>query len=478
QNVRVRFAPSPTGFLHIGGLRTALYNYLFACANNGKFIVRIEDTDRTRIVEGAASSMLSTLERIGLHPDESPKHGGEYGPYVQSERLQHYQRVAHELIQNGAAYRCFCSPRRLSILKKDQRRRKETERYDNRCRDLTEGNIACNVAEGKPFVIRLKLKANFISIKDALFGKVGHNSYFEGDPVLLKSDGFPTYHLANVVDDHMMQISHVIRGKEWLTSTSKHVQIYEALGWDLPTFIHLPLLINTDGSKLSKRQVGKFFSGYSPSALLNFMAYYGSGFPGLRFYLISSYHSSQLVLSDAIVNFSKLDEFSTILTKYILDGNKSELQHMREALYKLVQQKYATTHAVVLPLLTQYKYLNIKLLTTQGHITKLNDLILKEYQYLWIRPEVQILPDHKVFHEAVCSLIRHLNTISWTSQDIESISSILSQHCKENGCSYPNLMKFLRQVFTNKEQGPKIADLLHMLGREETVCRLNNALSS
>uniref|UniRef100_H2ZFM3 Glutamyl/glutaminyl-tRNA synthetase class Ib catalytic domain-containing protein n=1 Tax=Ciona savignyi TaxID=51511 RepID=H2ZFM3_CIOSA len=259
-------------------------------------------------------------------------------------------------------------------------------RYDNRCRDLTEGNIACNVAEGKPFVIRLKLKANFISIKDALFGKVGHNSYFEGDPVLLKSDGFPTYHLANVVDDHMMQISHVIRGKEWLTSTSKHVQIYEALGWDLPTFIHLPLLINTDGSKLSKRQVGKFFSGYSPSALLNFMAYYGSGFPGLRFYLISSYHSSQLVLSDAIVNFSKLDEFSTILTKYILDGNKSELQHMREALYKLVQQKYG----VLLKSKAIFKYIFLvaTLLTTQGHITKLNDLILKEYQYLWIRPEV------------------------------------------------------------------------------------------
>ncbi|XP_078488921.1 nondiscriminating glutamyl-tRNA synthetase EARS2, mitochondrial [Ciona intestinalis] len=499
KEVRVRFAPSPTGFLHIGGLRTALYNYLFARANNGKFIVRIEDTDQTRVVDGATSSLLSTLEWAGLHPDESPEKGGEFGPYIQSERIKSYQTIANKLVDTGAAYRCFCSQRRLSILKKDQIKRKETGRYDNRCRELTEFEINSNLDQKVPYVIRLRLKDEFHQIEDALFGKVSHNAHFEGDPVILKSDGFPTYHLANVVDDHMMQISHVIRGKEWLTSTTKHVQIYEALGWEVPTFMHLPLLINKDGSKLSKRQGDVYVEesrakGYSPSALLNFMAYYGSGFPNITFPVCASNHYEllnilersfnpyRLVLSDAIVDFSKLDDFSTSLTKHKFESSdKTVMQGVRKELYQLLEQKFEKELIFNQEEFTPTdidNYLNGILCNRKGHIVKLNDLIKEEYNYLWFRPQPPMCKEDTMFYEFLYDFIRFLNTVSWEPLDVETIACYLNKHGREKGLHYPKVMKFLRKLLSGREQGPKIVDLLLMLNKRESLQRLGRALSN
>ncbi|XP_071793374.1 uncharacterized protein [Asterias amurensis] len=282
--VRVRFAPSPTGHLHLGGLRTALYNYIFAKAHGGRFILRIEDTDQTRLVPGAEEQLQAMLQWSGLCADEGPNQGGDFGPYKQSERLNLYQSHIETLVKSGAAYHCFCSEQRLELLRKEALRNRQVPRYDNRCRHLTSHQVQDHRHSGKPSVIRFKLDVETDLFEDLVYGRTQHDTHLiEGDPVLIKSDGFPTYHFANVVDDHLMGISHVLRGMEWLTSTPKHLSLYKALGWSPPKFAHLPLLLNRDGSKLSKRQGDIYVqhfkdAGFLPEALVNFITFCGSGF--------------------------------------------------------------------------------------------------------------------------------------------------------------------------------------------------------
>lgn len=286
--VRVRFAPSPTGFLHIGGLRTALYNELFALRHGGVFVLRIEDTDRTRCVEGAVESLLATLEWAGIRPAEGPyledglvKERGEYGPYVQSSRLDLYREHAEKLIATGHAYRCFCAPERLEEVKKSRAAAKQPLMYDKLCRSCSVEDATALVAKGIPSVVRLRVPdAGATAFDDAIRGTVSFENAFIDDQVLVKSDGYPTYHLASVVDDHLMAITHVIRGEEWLPSTPKHLLLYQALGWEPPSFAHLPLLLNADRSKLSKRQGDVAVEdyekrGYLPEAMVNFVALLG-----------------------------------------------------------------------------------------------------------------------------------------------------------------------------------------------------------
>ncbi len=280
-HVRVRFAPSPTGFLHVGGLRTALYNYLFARHHGGKFILRIEDTDQSRRVEGAVENLISTLEWSGVHYDEGPGVGGPLGPYVQSERLDIYRQHANELVRQDKAYHCFCSPERLEEVRQRQAAAKERASYDRHCRALSREVVGERLRNGEKNIIRLKVPLEgAVTFQDLIRGEVSIANEILDDQVLLKSDGFPTYHLAVVVDDHLMQISHVIRGEEWLPSTPKHVLLYQYFGWDLPVFAHLPLLLNPDKSKLSKRQgdvaVEDYRAkGYLWEALINFIAFLG-----------------------------------------------------------------------------------------------------------------------------------------------------------------------------------------------------------
>ena len=287
QRVRTRFAPSPTGFLHVGGLRTALYNYLYAKKMNGDFIVRIEDTDQARKVEGADKSLLKTLEMTGIVPDESFMHGGNFGPYVQSERLDTYRELCRQLLEQKNAYYCFSTAEELEENRKLQMKQGLQPKYNRKWLPeemggtMPDSEVRKKFEEGLPYVVRMRVP-DYISImfEDLVRGPVEFDSATVDDQVLMKSDGFPTYHFASVIDDHFMEISHVIRGEEWLSSMPKHLLLYEFFGWEPPKVAHLPLLLNPDRSKLSKRQgdvaVEDFINkGYSPEAVINFVALLG-----------------------------------------------------------------------------------------------------------------------------------------------------------------------------------------------------------
>lgn len=287
-HIRTRFAPSPTGFLHVGGLRTALYSYLFAKKRGGDFVLRIEDTDQKRLVSGAIEGLLSVLDTIGLRCDEGLtlreglcEQHGDHGPYIQSERLPLYQKYANELVSRGLAYHCFCTADRLTEMREIQIAAKRAPRYDRHCLTLSQEEVEARQNSGEASVIRFRIPDDRdIEFTDLIRGTVRFHTRDMDDQVIIKSDGFPTYHLAVVVDDHLMEITHVIRGEEWLPSTPKHILIYEAFGWQATEFGHLPLLLNPDKSKLSKRQgdvaVEDYLAkGYLKEALINFVALLG-----------------------------------------------------------------------------------------------------------------------------------------------------------------------------------------------------------
>ncbi len=317
-NVRVRFAPSPTGFLHVGGLRTALYNYLFAKRNNGTFILRIEDTDQSRKVEGAVENLISSLTWAGVEFDEGPGKEGAVGPYVQSQRLHHYWWQTQQLVDADKAYCCFCTPERLEKVREQQIAEKKSITYDRLCRDIPQSEARKRVEAGESYVVRMKVPLEGdVTFDDMIRGKVTIANAILDDQVLLKTDGYPTYHLAVVVDDHAMQISHVIRGEEWLPSTPKHVLLYQFCGWDLPVFAHLPLLLNPDGSKLSKRQgdvaVEDYRTkGYLKEALVNFIAFLGWNPGDTREIfsleeLVNEFSFERVGKSGAVFNIDKLN---------------------------------------------------------------------------------------------------------------------------------------------------------------------------
>jgi glutamyl-tRNA synthetase len=283
KKVRTRFAPSPTGIMHVGNLRTALFEYLIAKSNGGDFILRIEDTDRERYVEGALEVIYRTLEQVGLKHDEGPDVGGDYGPYVQSERRELYRKYAEQLVSEGKAYRCFCSKERLEAL--HESKEENGGGYDRHCRNLPAEEVERLLAAGTPYVIRQKMPiGGSTTFSDAVYGPITIENEELEDQILLKSDGYPTYNFANVIDDHLMNITHVVRGSEYLSSTPKYNLLYEAFGWEVPTYIHLPLIMgkNADGSvsKLSKRHGSTGFQdlvseGYLPRAIVNYIALLG-----------------------------------------------------------------------------------------------------------------------------------------------------------------------------------------------------------
>ncbi|WP_311487290.1 glutamate--tRNA ligase [uncultured Anaerococcus sp.] len=289
--VRVRFAPSPTGYLHIGGLRTALFNYLYARHTGGKMILRIEDTDRTRFVEGALENLLKALKWSGVEIDEGvmlDENGhvtekGDFGPYIQSERVEKgiYNKYIDQLIEEGKAYYCFCSQERVDKVRDQMKADGLTPKYDGLCRSIPLEEAKQRVANGEEYTVRLKLPKDYdISFNDRIKGKITFNTDDQDDQVLIKRDGYPTYHFAVVVDDHLMGITHVVRGDEWISSTPKHVYLYEAFGWDAPEYIHLPTVLNKDHKKYSKRNgdgmVEDFIEeGYMPEGLINFLSLLG-----------------------------------------------------------------------------------------------------------------------------------------------------------------------------------------------------------
>ncbi|MFH2063235.1 MAG: glutamate--tRNA ligase [bacterium] len=339
--VRVRFAPSPTGFLHVGGLRTALYDSLLARKNGGAFILRIEDTDQTRLVEGGVENIIRTLQWAGIEPDEGPyldsdgtvRQRGNFGPYVQSERLDIYRKYVDQLIEGGQAYRCYCTSERLEDMRERQRSEGGQTMYDRHCRGLDDEACKRLESEGRPFVVRLAVPTEGVTGWDDLIrGRVEIANSQIDDQVLMKSDGFPTYHLAVVVDDRLMGITHVLRGEEWCPSTPKHILLYQAFGWPQPEYAHLPLLLNKDRSKLSKRQGDVAVEdykkkGYLPEALVNFVALLGWNPSGDReIYsvdeLVSSFDLNKVNRGGAVFDLEKLDWMNS---EYIKSCSEDDL---------------------------------------------------------------------------------------------------------------------------------------------------------
>ncbi|XP_019777415.1 nondiscriminating glutamyl-tRNA synthetase EARS2, mitochondrial isoform X2 [Tursiops truncatus] len=428
--VRVRFAPSPTGFLHLGGLRTALYNYVFAKKHGGSFILRLEDTDQTRLVPGAAENIEDMLEWAGIPPDESPRRGGPAGPYLQSQRLALYAQATEALLKSGAAYPCFCSPQRLELLKREALRNHQTPRYDNRCRSLSEAQVAQKLAKDPKPPIRFHLEGEAPAFQDLVYGWNRHEvASVEGDPVILKSDGFPTYHLACVVDDHHMGISHVLRGSEWLVSTSKHLLLYQALGWQPPHFAHLPLLLNRDGSKLSKRQGDIFLEHFAaadflPDALLDIITSCGSGFAENQMgrtlpELISQFDLTRVTCHSALLDLEKLPEFNSWKVSFFkphplhwgrglsglempvagrslgfpgrlhlrrLVSDETQRRQLVGKLQALVEEAFGSQLQDRNVL--DAAYVERIILLRQGHICHLQDLVSPAHSYLWTRPAV------------------------------------------------------------------------------------------
>lgn len=332
--IKVRYAPSPTGFQHIGGVRTALFNYLFARSKGGKFVLRIEDTDRTRYGEEYEQNLYDTLEWLGLEWDEGGTKGGPCAPYVQSQRFDLYRKYAEELVKKGFAYYCFCDSERLDRIRKIQTMNKMPPGYDRACRSLTAEEIRAKLEAGIPHVIRLKVPLEgSTKFKDVLLGDIEwKNEDINPDQILLKSDGFPTYHLANIVDDHLMGITHVMRAQEWLPSTPMHVIMYKAFGWEPPQFCHLPMVMGNDGQKLSKRHgatsCNEFRNkGYLKEAVINYVAMLGCSYEdGRDMYSLPEleklFSMEHLNKSPAVFDYKKLEWFNG---QYIREKTDEEL---------------------------------------------------------------------------------------------------------------------------------------------------------
>jgi glutamyl-tRNA synthetase len=477
---RVRFAPSPTGHLHVGGLRTALYNYLFAKRNNGKFILRIEDTDRNRYVEGAVENLIKALNWAGLNYDEGPEVGGNFGPYLQSERLDIYKKYADELIEKGKAYYCFCTPERLKSLKEEQEKQKLPQaKYDKHCLNLSKEEIANNLAAGIAKVVRLNVEQNnTIKFDDIIREHVEFESNNVDDQVLIKSDGYPTYHLANVVDDHLMKITHVIRGEEWLSSTPKHVLLYDAFGWERPIFAHLPLLLNPDRSKLSKRQGDVAVEdyrdkGYLKYALINFVALLGwNAGDDKEFYymdeLISSFSLERVNKAGAVFDLQKLNWLNAVhlrnkTNEELLLLLKDEIQ-----MSKFKNQTYSDEFLILIIEAMKERVSFIKeFIDTCTYFYEVpTEYEQKAVEKNW-KPET---PNHLIkLKEEFVSLNNP------TKEDFEHALAKVSEGLN---VGKGKLIHPLRLAVSGQSTGPGMFDLLFILGKDEVVKRIEAAVKN
>jgi len=476
-NIRVRFAPSPTGFLHVGGLRTALYNYLFARKSGGVFILRIEDTDRTRYVEGAIENLIETLEWCGLEYDEGPIKGGPYGPYIQSERLDIYKHHVQILIDKKKAYYCFCEPQRIEELRRSQEKQNLQTKYDKHCLHLSESEITTKLKSGSKFVVRLNVEPNqIIVVDDIIRGSVQFDSNLLDDQILLKSDGYPTYHLANVVDDHLMQISHVIRGEEWLPSTPKHVLLYDSFGWQKPIFAHLPLLLNPDKSKLSKRQgdvaVEDYRAkGYLKEALINFVALLGWN-PGTeQEYFTLDELKKQFSLeainkSGAVFNVEKLNwlNFEHLRNKSDDDVLKLLKEELSRSRYKEVKIEDERLRKIIQAMRPRVSFVK-EFLEKSSYLFEPP----KEYEKEAVKKHWKSdIPDTlKILIEEFSKLEKP------TKEDYETA---LKNTAQKLNVSNGKIIHAVRLAISGVSGGPGLYDIIDILGKNETIKRLNDAI--
>jgi glutamyl-tRNA synthetase len=471
KQVRVRFAPSPTGYLHIGGLRTALYNYLFAKHHGGKFILRIEDTDQTRIVEGAVENLIETLKWAGVMYDEGPDRDGGFGPYIQSQGLELYRKHAKELIGSDKAYYCFCTSERLDEVRKKQIALKQSPSYDRHCRNLSLTEAEHRIVAGERYVIRMKVPLDGeMTFEDVIRGKVTIAHSILDDQVLIKSDGFPTYHLAVVVDDHRMGITHIIRGEEWLSSAPKHILLYQYFDWELPVLVHLPLLLNPDKSKLSKRQgdvaVEDYRAkGYLKEAIINFIAFLGWN-PGderevfFMDQLIQEFSLERVGKSGAVFNLEKLNWLNQQHIK--LKSNEELAQlirlHIQKEEWKNIEEQY---------LLRVIGLLKERLAFPQDFIDM--------SRYFFFDPEsfdeagfkknweLESSERLKVFAERIEALHEYSHA---------SIEAALRKLSEELSIKPSKLIHPTRLAITGRTIGPGLFEIMELLGKETVVRRL------
>ncbi|MBT8378542.1 MAG: glutamate--tRNA ligase [Ignavibacteria bacterium] len=478
--IRVRFAPSPTGYLHIGGLRTALYNYLFAKKNSGEIILRIEDTDRKRFVDGAVDNLLDTLNWAGLSFDEGSGIGGDYGPYFQSERLDIYREHSSKLIDEGKAYACFCSSERLKQLREEQKQQKLPQfKYDKHCLSLSRDETEKKLNENIQHVVRLNVTPDqIVTFKDEIRGEVKFESNTIDDQVLIKSDGFPTYHLANVVDDYLMKISHVIRGEEWLPSTPKHILLYDYFNWDKPKFAHLPLLLNPDKSKLSKRQgdvaVEDYKAkGYLKEALINFVALLGWNFgDDKELYdmdeLIEKFSLDRVHKAGAVFNLEKLDWLNFEHMR-----KKSDAEMLEMLRNELLNSIYANKNY-------SDEYLLKIISAMKERVSFIREYLTKSYFFFEQPREYEAKNLKKRWKEDSHKLLKKLS-IKIEKLDNPSINDFetsLAETAEEQNVGKGKLIHPLRIALSGVGEGPGIFELIDILGKAEVQNRINTALKN
>ncbi|NLY09627.1 MAG: glutamate--tRNA ligase [Tissierellia bacterium] len=483
KRVRVRFAPSPTGYMHIGGLRTALYNYLFAKQHGGDYLLRIEDTDQTRFVEGAIENLLEALDWSGLHHNEGVvcKDGevtevGDCGPYIQSKRLGSYHKAVDKLLEQGDAYHCFCTKERLDEVREEQRIKGNIPRYDGFCRGLTKEEAQARIDAGEKYVVRMKLPHNEdIVFEDLIRGKITINTADMDDQVLLKSDGFPTYHLAVVVDDESMGISHIIRGEEWLPSTPKHICLYRMMGYPEPTYVHLPTVLNKDRKKLSKRQgdvaVEDFRAkGYLPEGIINYLALIGW----------SPEDNRELFTLEELVEHFTLDRVSKTGGIFDLDKlNWVNQQYIKvkpgEELAELCAPYLLEAELMTAEEISQrHDWLVLLLDTVKEGMQTLADVVDRSMA-VFTHPIPEGEAMEMLQGEQVPLLLDTLITkVEEAEFNEELVTGLLKSVQKETGIKGKNLFMPTRIALTGQLHGPDLTNLLRLLGNEEIIKRLKD----
>ncbi len=482
KKIRLRFAPSPTGFLHIGNLRTALFTYLLAKSQGGDFILRIEDTDEKREVKGALESLLKILSWLGIDFDEGPHLGGAYGPYIQSQRLDIYKEYTQKLLDKGEAYYCFCSEERLAEMRDQQQKRKEAPRYDGHCRNLSPAEVEAKIKEGWPYVIRQKMPLNTcVEVYDELRGKIVFNSNDLDDQVLIKSNGVPTYQFASVVDDHLMEISHVSRGDEWISSFPKNALLYKSFGWTAPKFIHLPLILNKGGGKLSKRQGDVFVEdykekGYLPEALINFCALIGwhpkddQEILSLE-EIIEKFSIAGIGASPAVFDIEKLDFYNAY---YIRQKSISELVDLCRPYLekdKLIDEK--TDPALIEKVIS----------VSQERLKKLSDI--SDLSFYLFQDEIEYEKDLLIWKSLNLEEVKNnlkelfdiLTEVKEEDWQQEFLENLIIPYLKENNKKNGDYLWPLRVVLSGQKNSPSPFELAWVLGKEKSLARIKKALS-
>lgn len=469
-SIRTRIAPSPTGDdLHVGSLATALVNYAVAKKHDGTFVVRIEDTDRTRFVEGAEEKFLQVLAAYGIAADESPQHAGEYGPYRQSERLDIYKKHAELLIEKGAAYYCTCTRERLSALREEQQRQKHIPRYDKHC--LTrQDEVQKQMQNGVAYVVRLNVPASRdISFEDMLRGTITISTNDLDDQVLMKSDGFPTYHLAVVIDDYLMKISHVIRAEEWISSTPKHVLLYESFGWELPVFAHVPLLRNADKSKLSKRKNPVWASSYLedgilPNAMLNYLALMGWSHPDEK----EVFDLEEYIRVFDLKDMQPVGPVFDPVKLSWMNGEHIRLLPAKD--FQMALEQYLKQHQT-----NEWKTIEEKMEVFAQSIPLVQPRIRKLSEYY---PMCRFFYEDVTEHEIDLGSCKDILTATadaleqvsdWTA---EQIGEAMQHVCSEGGAKPRDYFQQIRVAITGRKVSPPLNESMEILGKDTSLSRL------